>query len=322
MATNNAFNNAIAAANSAITLNSGTNAVNISTDAAATTLSIGTGAASKVITLGSDYGTASLALKSGAGGININSGIGAIAINSATGVLGISTDNEDTALSIGTGGATKTLTLGSTNTTSTTNLQSGSGGINIPAFAEGALITSSAGKISTVTGTAGYVLTANGAGTAPSFQAASAASVPAFAATTTSDATNITGDGTFFTLVCGTELFDVGGNYDHTTGIFTAPSTGNYVFAGEICFNNLGSSHTVGVITVTPTAGGIYRNYQYTPNPANLRNVGNYCDFPIYHFVPLTAGDTAKITAAISNGTKVVGYYGSSSTFFYGYKVS
>ena len=227
-----------------------------------------------------------------------------------------------TTCNFATGGAAKTLTLGSTNTTSTTNLQSGSGGINIPAFAEGALVTSSAGKISTVTGTAGYVLTANGAGTAPSFQAASAAAVPAFAATTTSDATNITGDGTFFTLVCGTELFDVGGNYNHTTGIFTAPSTGNYVFAGEICFNNLGAAHTVGVITVTPTAGGIYRNYQYTPNPANLRNNGNYCDFPIYHFVPLTAGDTARITAAISNGTKVVGYYGSSSTFFYGYKVS
>lgn len=46
------------------------------------------------------------------------------------------------------------------------------GGINFTNFAEGALVTSSIGVTSTITGTAGYVLTANAAGTAPSFQAA------------------------------------------------------------------------------------------------------------------------------------------------------
>lgn len=112
MSTTNSWNNQIAAANSAITLNSGTNAVNVSTDALAA------------------------------------------------------------AVNVSTGSGNKTLTLGSTNTTSTTNLQSGSGGINIPQFIEGALITSSVGNVTSVTGTAGFVLTANAPGTAPSFQAA------------------------------------------------------------------------------------------------------------------------------------------------------
>lgn len=79
--------------------------------------------------------------------------------------------NGSGALNLGTNASAHTVTLGSTNTTSTTNLQSGSGGINIPAFTEGALITSSTGGVSTVTGTAGYILTANAAGTSPSFQA-------------------------------------------------------------------------------------------------------------------------------------------------------
>ena len=40
MSTTNSWNNQIAAANSAITLNSGTNAVNVSTDALAATVNV------------------------------------------------------------------------------------------------------------------------------------------------------------------------------------------------------------------------------------------------------------------------------------------
>ena len=53
MPTNNNWDNQIAAANSPITLNSGTNGVNLSTDAAATVVSVATGGANKTLTLGS-----------------------------------------------------------------------------------------------------------------------------------------------------------------------------------------------------------------------------------------------------------------------------
>lgn len=65
MATTNSWNNAIAAANSAITLNSGTNTVSISTDASATTLNIGTGAAVKTVQLGSTNTTSSTTINFG-----------------------------------------------------------------------------------------------------------------------------------------------------------------------------------------------------------------------------------------------------------------
>lgn len=95
MSTNNSWNNAISAAKSAITLNSGTNAVSISTDAAATTINIGTGAAAKTVAVGSTNTTSALTLNSGSGGI-IASGVSGVAvanknyvtINTSTGALG------------------------------------------------------------------------------------------------------------------------------------------------------------------------------------------------------------------------------------------
>lgn len=75
MATNNGFNNAIASANSAITLNAGTNAVSISNDASATTVSIANGAAVKTLTVGSTNTTSSTIIKSGTGNIALNSGL-------------------------------------------------------------------------------------------------------------------------------------------------------------------------------------------------------------------------------------------------------
>lgn len=76
MATVNGWNNQIAAANSAITLNSGTNAVSISSDASATTVNVGTGGAAKTVTLGSTTTSSSLALKYGTSDFSIASATG------------------------------------------------------------------------------------------------------------------------------------------------------------------------------------------------------------------------------------------------------
>lgn len=78
MATNNSWNNAISAANSAITLNSGTNTVSVSSDASATTVNIGTGAAAKTVTLGSTTTTSSLALKYGTSDFTLASATGTV----------------------------------------------------------------------------------------------------------------------------------------------------------------------------------------------------------------------------------------------------
>lgn len=83
--TTNPWNNQIAQSNSDITLNSGTNAVNISSDASATTVNVATGAAAKVATVGSTNGASSLALKYGTADFSLASATGNVIVALDTG---------------------------------------------------------------------------------------------------------------------------------------------------------------------------------------------------------------------------------------------
>ncbi len=146
LGTSNSYTGAISIGNSvgnpSFTVLTGIATVNISSDATANAINLATGAGVKTLTIGSTNSTSSTTIHSGTGALNIGTSIAkTITIGNATGATGI------------------VLTTGSSGTVFT-------------GFAEGALITSSAGKVSTVTGTAGYVLTANASGTAPSFQPA------------------------------------------------------------------------------------------------------------------------------------------------------
>lgn len=76
MATKNSWNNTITDA--AITLNSTTNAINISSDASATAVNVATGGAAKVCTIGSTSGASSLALQYGTADFSIASASGTI----------------------------------------------------------------------------------------------------------------------------------------------------------------------------------------------------------------------------------------------------
>jgi fibronectin-binding autotransporter adhesin len=168
-----AGNNSIGTGTNSGTISIGnTNSAAVSIDSGTAGITIGTTANAHATTVGSTNSTSSTTLQSGSGVLNITATGGALTINSGVGVLAISNDASATTVNIGTGGAAKTVTLGSTNTTSTTTIQAGSGGVKLGGAAEGTLVTSSAGVISTVTGTAGFVLTANAAGTSPSFQTA------------------------------------------------------------------------------------------------------------------------------------------------------
>jgi hypothetical protein len=99
-------------------------------------IDVGNGAGIKTVALGSNTTTSATTILSGttAGALGLNVSAGGAVTNIGTGTTtgtvtiggaGIQ------AIDIGTGAAAKTVTLGSTNTTSTTNIQAGSGGINI-----------------------------------------------------------------------------------------------------------------------------------------------------------------------------------------------
>ena len=218
-------------------LNSSAGVIGIGNDAVAQNINIGTGAAARVITVGNISGATAVNINTGSGGSAITATNGAITINSGTGTLSVSSDAAATTVNLGTGGAAKTVTLGSTNTTSTTNLQSGSGGIKIPAFTEGALITSSAGVVTTITGVAGRVLTANAAGSAPSFQALGASSI------------TITGD--------------TGGGLTGSSFTFTGGTTG-------LAFGGAGSTQTLTFAGITANGGTVSLATDATASAINI----------------------------------------------------
>jgi hypothetical protein len=257
MGTQNSWNNQIAAANSAITLNSGTNAVNISTDASATTLSIGTGGAVKGLTLGSTNSTSASTLQSGSGALNVTATGGALTINSGTGTIGISTDASATTCNFATGGAVKTVQLGTTNTTSATVIKSGSGNI---AMNNGLTVDSTGIMTNAVQ--------------------------PSFLAALSAVASNVTGNNTYYYIINDTEKYDIGNNYNNGTGIYTAPKTGKYIFYNFVYVQGC-TICTGGFAAIETTARYYYVSLARAASASNFAIAENIV-------ADMTAGDTAK----------------------------
>jgi len=87
-------------------------------------------------------------------------------------------------------------------------------------------------------GTATNVLTSNGAGNSPTWQAAGGGgSATAFFAYASTDKTDVTGNGVNYTVLFDSTVRNDGTAYNTGTGTFTAPSTGFYSFNTVIWFS-------------------------------------------------------------------------------------
>ena len=145
---------------------------------------------------------------------------------------------------------------------------------------------------------------------------------PVFIARKTSTASNVTGDGTDYTVIFDTTDANVGLCYDSTTGIFTAPDTDDYIFMFCITTGDIGSAHTLADMKIVlgsgVTAHGFYGNPYVTAVSGKMQMsqcVG----------VMVTASDTVRVSFTVSNGTKIVDVIGSASdydTWFAGYRLS
>jgi len=190
----------------------------------------------------------------------------------------------------GTGAAVKGITLGSTNTTSATAIKSGSGNI---ALNSGFTVDSTGRNYNTVQ--------------------------PAFLAVLSSSVSNVTGDGTEYTVIFDQEKFDQASNYNNTTGVFTAPITGKYSFSSIQIIASLTASFTNYAAFLLTTA----MKYQLAGiNPGAVRSNFNSFALPQTILVNMTAGDTAYVTLLVSGSTKTIQLIGNNvapqGTYFSG----
>ncbi len=146
----------------------------------------------------------------------------------------------------------------------------------------------------------------------------------AFGAYKSVDSNNVTGDGTFYQVICDVELYDLDNNYDNTTGVFTAPTDGTYHFDAYIGTHNI-SDQSLSGMNIETTGVVFHADGQ---SPVNDKSADNNLSYQLSVDVNMTAGDTALIKISLGGGAgaKTVGVDGTMppspiSTYFNGHRL-
>lgn len=136
---------------------------------------------------------------------------------------------------------------------------------------------------------------------------------PAFSAYNSADQTSVTGDGTEYTILYNTSLFDQNSNFSSPT--FTAPVTGKYMLGGTVAMYNIGAQTylIVRVKVAGTSAQTVITNRSGVSALAAFGALG--VNFKI--FLPMTATDTCTITLEVGGSTKTINL-DSANTLFYG----
>ena len=133
---------------------------------------------------------------------------------------------------------------------------------------------------------------------------------PAVLVYRTEQITNVTGDGTTYTIVFDGETYDQG--YDMTTTTFTAPVDGIYLFGLSVNCNGLAADQTYIQLYIQTSNRSCIGGAR---NPGISRNVNNDDNFGFTIITEMDAADTAYCTIRILNGSKVVDLGGSTGTY-------
>mgnify|MGYP003147050004 CR=1 FL=1 len=118
-------------------------------------------------------------------------------------------------------------------------------------------------------------------------------SQPSFRVTLAAQAANVTGNGTVYTVVWNTETWDIGGNFNNSTGVFTAPITGKYFFTTHCYMSGAGSAPTYGDIQFVTS------NRTHTHRMWDVGNSGGPGGMTFSILADLDASDTCYVTVAV-----------------------
>jgi hypothetical protein len=135
---------------------------------------------------------------------------------------------------------------------------------------------------------------------------------PAFLTYLNADIGSVTGDGTLYTVVFDTEVFDQNGDLSGAT--FTAPVTGKYSLYAGVKMEAIGAANTQAYISLS-TSNREYRDPQL--NATACKTGANDFGVTISSLCDMDAADTAVVLAVAVGGTKTVGVGGSSVLITY-----
>jgi|TARA_R100000030_G_scaffold71688_1_gene55227 hypothetical protein len=121
--------------------------------------------------------------------------------------------------------------------------------------------------------------------------------------------------GSDYTLVCDNEVFDQNGDYDTSTGIFTAPVTGRYVFFFNTRVEALPTNITWWQWSMTSS-----NNSNFILTSQQFGSQIDYYGQNQCMFLDMDANDTTKMVFYQNNGTQQVDI-NNASTKFAGYLV-
>ena len=187
------------------------------------------------------------------------------------------------------------------------------------------------------TGATGTILRGAGIGTAPAFSAAtypatagsngnvltsdgtnwnstaplSAGLLPAFRIALAATKSNVTGDGTLYTVPFDTVVYDQASNVSGAT--FVAPTKGIYLFTASVALTNLSTTSGINSLIYV---NGVKNTSCYWNNTVQAANA---CSVVVTNYIKLNATDIVDIRAIANNGTKSVNVNGAvSDTYFSG----
>jgi hypothetical protein len=131
--------------------------------------------------------------------------------------------------------------------------------------------------------------------------------IPLFSAVNTATNSNVTGDGTVFTVHFDTEIIDRSNNFSGNT--FTAPAPGVASFSGTITLTGLTAGSHI-VVANLATSNRSYQLINVTANSAIMQfNWSVEC-------ADMDGADTAHVTLTVFGGAKTVDVYGAGGTVY------
>jgi len=172
-----------------------------------------------------------------------------------------------------------------------------------------------------ITGTANQITVVNAADNSTSTISTASTQLsttqPMFVSIFTTTNSTATGDGTAYTIPFDTAVNNQGSNYNTSTGIFTAPVTGVYLFVTGV-LTQAGAINTSIELDLTLNTGRWLLAYSTISVPATATIM-----YKGSAIIPMSSADTAKIVFTASGAAKTTAVVGTASanpdTYFCGF---